>query len=650
MFMLQQYIRLSLIVVYSISSLGYLSGQEESTNLAIESFYSEKKTILSKDYDAKDFRDVFPFDPGDYLVRGREKFEEKFYNESLIDFHRSIELAKDCSVCHYFRGLNYLVLDSLSLAKKDMITAIDLDPLLIEGYNDLSHIYAAQYNIDSAKYYLKKGIDFFPAYSLTYYNLGVIELLDNNRQKAVKQFKKSLEFAPCNHNSQVYLVLFYLQNGMRNKATAMLDKMLECNPDFTDIYFLKAILRYYDGKKKLAINLINQAIEKDPSEYIYFFLRGQFHLQLNNFENATEDITKAYTLNPLLGENYNGSRSYREKQERNQYVLAYYAAKKFNYSEDQIKQLDKIICMIFEYKYTYARKAIDKFVLNYPGHALAYLLLANIENDIGNGEEALRYYNTAISIDSKMTEGYRRRGLLYQKKLNFKEAIINFNKMYASAPSETHALKLRGIARAFNEEYMLALIDFDFYSKIDTMDTDVNFNKGFCESKMGKHQAAIKSFEKVIKIKPKDKYALFQIANNKYFLGDTLGAVSMYDSALVIVPCFLDALNAKGIIYMDQKNYNAALDVFDQIVDCTPYLPQAYTKRSYVNYKNGNYQDALFDINKSLKMFKEDGYAYLLRAKIKKAIQNKSACKDLKKAIELGETISEEIKQSICPE
>ena len=169
-----------------------LVAQDQVVTLATESYYSGNRTITSKNYDARDFRDVYPFDPNDYFVRAVEKFQSEFYKESLLDFDEAIKLFPDCAVCFYYRGINHLALDNLEKSKSDLAQAIEFDPTMVEAYNDISVIYIEQENLDSAKYYLKEGIRFYPNYALTYYNLGVVELFNSKYQKAIKQFKKSL--------------------------------------------------------------------------------------------------------------------------------------------------------------------------------------------------------------------------------------------------------------------------------------------------------------------------------------------------------------------------------------------------------------------------------------------------------------------------
>ena len=222
-----------------------LYGQQRTVRLAIDSYYSDEEDISKeKNYSPRNFEEVYPYDPNGFLARGIKKMEAGFYKEADLDIAESIALAPDCGICHYFRGNNYIQMDSLDQAKNDFKKAIKFDPLLIEGYNDLARVYIFERNLDSARVVLQNGIDYYPAFPYTYHNLGLVETMRNKPGKAIKQFKKCLELEPCYQASYSYMVSIYLYNNNLRKAEATLNAALACDSETSELYLWKAIVKF----------------------------------------------------------------------------------------------------------------------------------------------------------------------------------------------------------------------------------------------------------------------------------------------------------------------------------------------------------------------------------------------------------------------
>ena len=638
---------LSLFFLYFISFS--LASQDPVITLATESYYSSKRSINSRDYDARNFRDVYPFDPNDYFVRAVEKFQSEFYKESLLDFDESIQLFPECAVCFYYRGINHIILDRLEKGKSDLIKAIDFDPRMVEAYNDLSIVYMEQGKRDSAKYFLQEGIRFYPNYALTYYNLGYVELVDRKLQKALKQFKKALDIDPCHSSSYSMMAAVYLSRNNFKKAEAILDKLLKCDEKPDEIYLWKALIKLFKRKKKAAIEMVTTAIELDQNNYIYYFARGSIYNYDKKYHLAIEDVLKAYTINPLNSEDYQGSFTYENKQEDYEYPLKYFAAKNFEWEKSLIENFEYSLCQLLDNNKEQAEKGLKKIIAEFDNQALAYYLMAILREGQWKKKEAISYFDAALAIDPGMIEAYERRGLLKQGERLFGAAIQDFNKMYALNPYSLKAIKLRANARMMAGDYMHALIDFNYFLKTDSTDIDLYYNKGLCSMQLGDFQLATQAFERVIRDKPKDTQAYYKMAQCKLELGDTLATFELCDSILSIKPCHVQVFNLRGTIHLNKQDYAKARKEFETAIVCSPVFFEGHLNRGITNMKMGKFQNALYDINKAVALDPNSGIAYFVRAQIKQKTQDTSACEDLEKAIRLNQQVSSDIQKEICP-
>ena len=58
----------------------------------------------------------------------------------------------------------------------------------------------------------------------------------------------------------------------------------------------------------------------------------------------------------------------------------------------------------------------------------------------------------------------------------------------------------------------------------------------------------------------------------------------------------------RGILYADQKNYDAAIGYYNQAIRINPYIPEAYNNRASAYAMKGDYYWALADFNEAIRL------------------------------------------------
>ncbi|MEI7982994.1 MAG: hypothetical protein WCI71_15190, partial [Bacteroidota bacterium] len=77
----------------------------------------------------------------------------------------------------------------------------------------------------------------------------------------------------------------------------------------------------------------------------------------------------------------------------------------------------------------------------------------------------------------------------------------------------------------------------------------------------------------------------FNLANERYRAGDIRGAISGYDSAILLQPGYAKAFNNRGVILaFEIKNYAGAKEDFDQAIHLDPQYGDAWLGRGTVLY------------------------------------------------------------------
>lgn len=232
-----------------------------------------------------------------------------------------------------------------------------------------------------------------------------------------------------------------------------------------DLYFSNGNQCYDSGKFEKALEEYTktiEAIEYYPNYARTYFNRGNTYVQLNSFDEALGDFTKAIQLNP-------------------DYELAYlnrgylYAKQGdyFSVVEDSTKALDINPHNVIAYllrgityaKLNYFDKAMEdsmKAVETAPNDIMSYLLRGVIytHGDSSSIDKAIEDFNVAISLNPKDPIIYFNYGVALVKLKQFEAAINNFTKAIEFELNYKAAYFNRGVVYLYLGDFRDALIDF----------------------------------------------------------------------------------------------------------------------------------------------------------------------------------------------
>jgi tetratricopeptide (TPR) repeat protein len=102
---------------------------------------------------------------------------------------------------------------------------------------------------------------------------------------------------------------------------------------------------------------------------------------------------------------------------------------------------------------------------------------------------------------------------------------------------------------------------------------------------------------------------------------------------------FYPAYGNIGFKYQEMGQYDKAIEYFNKVLEMSPDEPLGYSNRSYCRLKTGDIKGAKSDIEKSLKLYPGNSYAYRIRALIYlEEGKTDKACEDFRTALNKGFT------------
>ncbi|MDD5194210.1 MAG: tetratricopeptide repeat protein [Candidatus Omnitrophica bacterium] len=164
----------------------------------------------------------------------------------------------------------------------------------------------------------------------------------------------------------------------------------------------------------------------------------------------------------------------------------------------------------------------DDYVITpviYTNYAKIYI------EDNGYPDQAIVYCNKAIELNPNIAQAYYNRGLAYDNKNNFNQAMLDYGKAIQINPN----------------------------------DVDAQINRGIIYGKEGNLDQAILCFNKAIETNPNYAKAYYNRGFAYHHKDNLSQAMSDYSKAIELNPNFADAYNMRGYGYFINKDYSRAL-------------------------------------------------------------------------------------------
>jgi len=201
---------------------------------------------------------------------------------------------------------------------------------------------------------------------------------------------------------------------------------------------------------------------------------------------------------------------------------------------------------------------------------------------------------------------YNNRGLAYERKGLFKEAMEDLNRAIILKPSYHLAYNNRGMVLGMIGQYDAALRDFTMTIALDPGSYEAYSNRAFTYEKMGQFEKALED----------------------------------YNTAVTLNPSFQDAFYHLGILYGKMKLYSEAIQALGKSLALNPNNANAYSNRGVMYSFSGQPENALEDFSKAIALNQSFTTAYINRGNLYLKIGRKDlAFADFQRACSLGDAI-----------
>lgn len=574
---------------------------------------------------------------------GRNYLVDDRYKEAIETLNVLLRVDKDAYEGYFLRGLAKYYLEDLIGAEQDFSKAVELNPVYTQAYHFRGIVRAQIGNYDDATNDFREAIDLRPDLPDSYYSRGVTHLLNKQYSKAIDDFDMILRFTDRSAETFINRGTAYLCLKDTLSAYEDYDRAIRTNRDYTEGYNKRAQLLMRQERYEEALSDFNLAVQKDSTYIMPLFNRAIVQQQLGHVKEALADFDHVLELDPYSSVTY-----------FNRAIL-------YSQMGEPQKALDD-----------YNRVAATS-----PDNVLVYYNRAGVYWSMRRLTEAMADYTKAIE--------------LYP---DFANAYINRSMLKNEFGDQQGSRRDRAIAERKISEYRSKLRQDEGTESIYA-DTSRKFNQllSFDSKLAGRELAkATKTDDEVISLRPMFRYIITTpkadslVVLNRYFADRLESFTSTLegrefaftnsqtdlsaDSLIVLDRSFAEGndfltLFKRGITQSQVRQYTSAVGIFGQAIELNPTNPFLYINRATTeaemidfisqidnNYnrisidadqkmrstkRTYNYDNAIGDLNKAIKLYPELPYTYYNRGNLM-AISGElpSAYDDYTRAIELN--------------
>ena len=577
--------------------------------------------LLGADADFSSAVTLNPVFTGAFYYRAITRTRLGNYDDALNDFQQAIELRPDLPDPYYSRGVTRLLNQQFKLAIEDFDKYIRYEKRHVSAYINRGTCYL----------YLKDTTKAYDNYNLAirtnredpnaYTRRGSLYMEEQRYDEARKDFDMAIG---CDSN---YLPGYFnraLVNNYLHRPMASLsdfDRVIELDSTNSLGYFNRAIVRSEIGDYNRALEDFNQVATYSPDNVLVYYNRAMLHTCLGDFEAAINDYTRAIELYPDFANAYLGRSVLRRAQ------------RDVNGAESDERTAQRKIA-------EYRTRLKDSTYSIYADTAQRFDKLLGFDSRLlERNFERIASTVTQAGDDGLTLIPMFRFTLLGKDSVEVDQRAKRFPTQRVREFLNTMGNSLLCLdCRNTNiEADSLILLDRGIAERIHTSETKdwrLLFERGVSQALIKQYTNSVNTLTDAIHLNPANPFLYINRATTR---AEMIDFISSIDNSYQTIT--LDSDPAKRLHNTSSRNYNydEAIEDINKAIKLYPDFAEAYYNRANLMAISGKLPEAYDDYSRAIELEPNMGEAYYNRGLVQIFMKDtRKGCMDLSKAGELG--------------
>lgn len=378
--------------------------------------------------------------------------------------------------------------------------ALRLDDMSAEALELRGHLYLDKGRLDEARRDFKKALKLDNKRPLVFLGEGMIAYKLGDLAACISNYSAAINLAPKLARVRTQRALAYFQMGETEKGIVDAGEAMSIEPDSLPLLAKRALAYAELRENERALLDLDRYLTLNPKHAIMFMARCDIHARLGNLEQAMQDRAAAIRLDRSVAARvepvFHDTIAKRQtmvltKNQRKAVELAAKARAAYRFqNRDEVQRV--------------AKEALDLDPENADANALMAWVLMEGED---TRNEALRLCNEAIKHDKRCGLGYLMRSLLLKasEEADRWQVIADATVAMTLEPLESLSYARRGAAYIAMTEYAQALHDSRTALVVNPDEPLAHANIGYIEAMLGNYDKALESYNKLLKLQPKNE-------------------------------------------------------------------------------------------------------------------------------------------------
>ncbi len=238
--------------------------------------------------------------------------------------------------------------------------------------------------------------------------------------------------------------------------------------------------------------------------------------------------------------------------------------------KNPVLQLHLANALKLESLFSEAEKVLKKIIADHPDYIQAYHNLGTTYFDLGKLEDAIYYYQLAISKAPKYQDAYYNLGLALLKNNNYVEAIKAFQDLLKLQPEHFAGRFHLACALLKDDKIEESLKEFLLIDASHPYHLETQINMATAFLKKGKLVEAKQHYLRALSLAPEDVQILFNLGVVSMQQGIVDSAIRYYQRCVEIDADYFPAYNNLGVAFLTKHQHDFALRYFREALRIQP--------------------------------------------------------------------------------
>jgi len=565
-----------------------------------------------------------PKDADAHLDLGRALSAQGHDDLAIHFFDRAIEIDPREGDAYLHRGRTLARLGRREEAIADFTTAIAKDRLCVQAYLSRARARAEEGLWKEALADTSEAERLAPDLADVHVARGVVHVKWEKWDEAIEDFSKALSKNAGHREALVERARALALRGDPKAAVADFTSAIETLGErLTEadaaLFRERAAARLATGdaagaREDLARAAgLRGALLDDPAFHV---LRGRVHSALGLWEDAVEDFTEVFRLDPKPSSDLLHLRG-----------TAYLWLEKWELAERDLRdalatdaknaeaQAELAFLYLRQDRPEEAEKAAEAAIAIDEGDARAWYFRAAARSEMGRPKEAIEDYRKAIERSTVFPEAYQALAVLYRDEGKLPAAYEYLSHAIEQRPDYPLAYMTRGDVAEKLHRLEDAVEDYGHAIRLSPASPEAYFLRGKALFALEKLDEAIDDLSACLRRAPGEPEVLFWRGKAYRAQSRLDRALADLDEAVKQDPKNIDAYLERGRTQNDRRRYDAAINDLSVAISLAPDRADAYVDRGFANIGLGRHPEAITDFTTALSIAPKDTRALALRSR-----------------------------------